>query len=134
MASDNMFSPVDVAVSGMRAQNQNISAIYSNVANARTTDAGNGLPYRRVEAIFRAQDQELGGVEVQEMSEDSSPFQQIYDPGNPHADENGYISMPNVDVPTEMINLTIATRAYQANAALLKRYQQAVETALELLR
>ena len=125
---------VDVAISGMRAQNQNISAIYSNVANARTTDAGDGLPYRRIEAIFRAQDEELGGVEIQEMAEDQSDFEQIFNPGHPSANDEGYVSMPNVDVPTEMINLNIATRAYQANAALLKRYQTAVDAALELLR
>lgn len=134
MASDSMFSPVDVAISGMQAQNQNISAIYSNVANARTTDAGDGLPYRRVEAIFRAQDEELGGVEIQELAEDQSDFRYISNPGHPDANEDGYVAMPNVDIPTEMINLNIATRAYQANAALLKRYQSAVEAALELLR
>jgi flagellar basal-body rod protein FlgC len=63
-----------------------------------------------------------------------SDFQKILDPGNPGADEQGYVTMPNVNMPTEMINLNIATRVYQANAAVLKRYQQMVETTLELLR
>ena len=63
-----------------------------------------------------------------------SNFQKIFDPGNPYADESGYVAMPNVKLPIEMMNLTIATRAYQANAAILKRYQQMVETTLELLR
>jgi flagellar basal-body rod protein FlgC len=136
MAIDKVFGPVDVAVSGMQAQNKNLSAIYSNVANARTTDAGSGEPYRRVEAIFRAQDEgdPLGGVLVDKVAQDASAFPEIYDPTHPDADAGGYVKMPNVNLPAEMINLNIATRAYQANAAVLKRYQQIVDTALELLR
>ena len=68
------------------------------------------------------------------MVEDQSDFQQIFSPGHPNANEEGYVNMPNVEVHQEMINLNIATRAYQANAALLKRYQSAVDAALELLR
>jgi flagellar basal-body rod protein FlgC len=135
MTIDKVFGPVDVAVSGMQAQNKSLSAIYANVANARTTDAG-GQPYRRVEAVFRPQDEgdPLGGVMVEKIAQDTSPFPEIFDPGHPDADPSGYVKMPNVSLPTEMINLTIATRAYQANAAVLKRYQQIVDTALELLR
>jgi flagellar basal-body rod protein FlgC len=135
MAIDKVFGPVDVAVSGMEAQNKNLAAIYSNVANARTTDAA-GQPYRRVEAIFKPQDSHdpLGGVMVDKIAQDNSPFPELFDPTHPNADANGYVKMPNVSLPVEMINLTIATRAYQANAAILKRYQQLVDTALELLR
>jgi flagellar basal-body rod protein FlgC len=63
-----------------------------------------------------------------------SDFQKILNPGHPNADENGYVSMPNVHLPVEMINLNVAARTYQANAAILKRYQQMVETTLELLK
>jgi flagellar basal-body rod protein FlgC len=71
---------------------------------------------------------------VEKIAQDNSPFPELFDPTHPDADSNGYVRMPNVNLPTEMINLTIATRAYQANAAILKRYQQIVDTALELLR
>ena len=63
-----------------------------------------------------------------------SDFLQIYDPSNPKADKNGYVAMPNVDLPREMINLNIATRVYQVNVAVLKRYQRMVDNTLELLR
>jgi len=76
----------------------------------------------------------VGGVNIDEIVPDMSDFHKILDPGNPNADEQGYVIMPNVNLPIEMMNLTIATRAYQANAAILKRYQQMVETTLELLR
>jgi flagellar basal-body rod protein FlgC len=65
---------------------------------------------------------------------DTSDYYRIFDPGNPNADDQGYVAMPNVNVATEMMNLTVAARTYQANAAILKRYQQMVENALELLR
>ena len=134
MTSNNMFGPIDIAISGMRAQGKSISAIYSNVANSRTTDNGNGEPYRRLEAIFKAMDGELGGVMVEELEEDMSAFKELYQPGHPHADGQGFVQMPNINLPSEMVNLTIATKAYQANAAILRRYQQIVENALELLR
>lgn len=133
MEATNVFGPIDVAVSGLRAQGRNIEIISSNVANIRTTDAGNGEPYRRLEAALEA-NEETGGVSLGEIVPDMSDFIEILDPGNPMANEQGYVQMPNVSLPTEMINLTIATRSYQANAAVLKRYQKMVETTLELLR
>jgi flagellar basal-body rod protein FlgC len=129
----HVFGPVDIAISGLRAQNKQMEVISSNVANARTTNTGRGEPYRRQEATFKT-DGELGGVELDKVVGDNSNFGSIYDPGNPEADTRGYVRMPNVNLPDEMMNMTVATRAYQANAAILRRYQQMVETALELLR
>jgi flagellar basal-body rod protein FlgC len=134
MEVNNTFSPIDIATSGLRAHSKQIEVISSNVANARTTDVGNGTPYRRLDAKFKAEDDEIGGVNLDKVVTDMSEFPKIFDPGNPNADEKGYVLMPNVNVPIEMMNLTIATRAYQANAAILKRYQQMVETTLELLK
>ena len=133
MEVDNVFGPVDIAISGLRAQRKQIEVISSNVANTQTTDAGKGEPYRRLEAAFKT-DEEAGGVSIDRIVKDMSDFYRIFDPGNPEADEDGYIRMPNVNLPIEMMNLNIASRAYQANAAVLKRYQQMVETTLELLR
>jgi len=129
------FGPIDIAVSGMRAHQKSMEVISSNVANARTADAGNGRPYRRLEASFTTQsDDPVTGVAIQKIVMDNSDFQQILDPGHPQANESGYVLMPNVNLPIEMMNLTIAARAYQANVAVLKRYQSMVETTLELLR
>jgi len=133
MEVDNGFSPIDIAISGLRAQGKQIEVISSNVANARTTNAGNGEPYRRLEAVFKTDD-DIGGVKLDKILADKSEFLKVLDPGNPLADEDGYVSMPNVNLPIEMMNLTIATRVYQANTAILKRYQKMVETTLELLR
>ena len=134
MTVHNVFGPVDIAVSGMRAQGQHMEVISSNIANARTADAGQGQPYRRLETILRAQAEGISPVVVDQVVPDQSPMESIFDPGHPLADATGYVAMPNVHLPVEMMNLTIASRSYQANAAILKRYQKMVETTLELLR
>jgi flagellar basal-body rod protein FlgC len=133
MEVDNSFGPIDIAISGLRAQGKQMKVISSNVANARTSDAGKGEPYRRLEATFKT-DGDLGGVEIDQIVTDMSEFLRVLDPGNPMADQGGYVSMPNVSLPVEMINMNIATKMYQANVAVLKRYQQIIETTLELLR
>ena len=133
MDVDNSFGPIDIAISGLRAQGRQMKVISSNIANARTSDAGKGEPYRRLEATFRSDD-DLGGVKIDKIVTDMSDFLKVLDPGSPLADGEGYVSMPNVSLPIEMMNLNIATRMYQANIAVLKRYQQIIETTLELLR
>ena len=135
MSIGNISSPIDIAISGLQAQNRSIEAISSNVANARTTDAGKGMPYRRLEAMLKAtNDDGVSGVEVDGITEDMSDFTMVLSPGHPQADANGYLAMPNVDIPNEIMNLNLASRAYQANAAVLKRYQAMANTSLELLK
>jgi len=136
MEVNNIFSPIDIAVSGLRAQDKHIEILTSNVANARSTDAGNGLPYRRLEALFKTDGDEdgVGGVRLDDIVQDMSEFPKKLDPGHPMADKQGYVAMPNVNLPIEMINLNLASRAYQANVATLRRYQKMVEVTLELLR
>lgn len=134
MSVQGVVGPIDIAVSGMRAQGTQMEIISSNIANARTTDNGQGQPYRRLEAIFRAGSDGVSDVTIDNIAQDMTPMQRVFDPGNPNADAGGYVSMPNVQLPVEMMNLSTASRAYQANAAVLKRYQKLVETTLELLR
>ncbi len=134
MAVERLFGPVDISVSGMRAHDKSMEVISSNIANARTIDAGQGQPYRRLQPILRSENEGVSGVTVEDVVPDMSALQRIYDPGNPQADAQGYIVMPNVHLPVEMMSLNVASRAYQANAAILKRYQKMVETTLELLR
>lgn len=137
MRVDSTFGSVDIAVSGMRAQNTQMELISSNIANARTIDNGQGQPYRRLQAILCTENEDedgVAGVGIESITQDMSALDRVFDPGHPKADAEGYITMPNVQLPVEMMNLSTATRAYQANAAILRRYQKMVETTLELLR
>jgi len=61
-------------------------------------------------------------------------FKRVLEPGHPEADADGYVAMPNVELPMEMMHMAAASRAYQANAAVLKRYQEMIDITLELLR
>ena len=134
MEISNNLSPIDIAMSGLRAQNKNMEIISSNIANTRTTNAGDGEPYRRIEAKMRAANGGISCVEVEAVTEDMSRFQELLDPGHPDADANGYVQMPNVNLPMELIKMNDAKKLYQANAAVMKRYQQMADTTLELLR
>lgn len=135
MKIGNSFSPIDIAVSGMNAHRKQMEVVSSNIANIQTTDAGNGDPYRRLQVNFSTVNDGVTKVNAGDVVEDMSDFHKIIaSPGDPRADEDGYIKMPNVDISTEMISLNQASRAYQANVAMLKRYQKMVQSTLELLR
>jgi flagellar basal-body rod protein FlgC len=134
MEINNSFGPIDISLSGMGVQGKQMEIISSNIANARTTDAGKGEPYRRHEAQFKTDSDGISGVTLERITQDQSEFDLVTNPGHPDADENGYVQMPNVVLPIEMMNMVVATRTYQANVAALKRYQKMVETTLELLR
>jgi flagellar basal-body rod protein FlgC len=134
---NSMFDTINIAVSGLRAYNRKMEIIGSNIANLQTTNAGNGEPYRRLIAEFKVdadKEGQAGGVEIGDIVQDQSEFQYVLNPGHPQADANGYVAMPNVNWPREITDLNLASKAYQANAAILKRYQKMVETSLELLR
>ncbi|UCD52093.1 MAG: hypothetical protein JSW27_05535, partial [Phycisphaerales bacterium] len=72
MSLHGVLGPIDIAVSGMRAQTTQMEVISSNIANARTTDNGQGQPYRRLEAIFRSEDDGVSSVEIDQIAQDMS--------------------------------------------------------------
>jgi flagellar basal-body rod protein FlgC len=134
MAVGKVASSIDIAISGLRAESLRMKVIADNIANARTSRTATGAPYRRQELVLSTSGP-LSGVQVQGIAEDTvTEFKDTYMPGHPDADKSGMVRMPNVDLPVEMINMVTANRAYQANAAVLKRYQDMVTAALELLR
>jgi flagellar basal-body rod protein FlgC len=132
-----MFASIDISMSGLKAYGKQLEVIGSNIANVKTTDAGNGEPYRKLEAIFKTAGEDgdsPSGVEIDEILKDDSPFKMDYNPQHPNANEQGYVMMPNVNYAMELINLNSASRAYQTNASMLKRYSKMVNTTLELLK
>jgi len=134
MSIDAIAPMVDIAASGLRAQSLRLNLIAGNIANAQTTRTVTGEPYRRQDVVLQTTGDDMGGVTVLNVAHDMTDFRQVLMPGHPDADEDGFVQMPNVQLPVEMMNLVTATRAYQANVAVLKRYQDMVETTVELLR
>ena len=103
----------------MSAQGQRLNTVASNLANADSTTSATGQPYRPKHVVFSAvqlnANSASSGVQVKEVVEDASPPKKVYDPKSPAADENGYVSMPNVNVVEEMVNMISASRSYQTN-------------------
>lgn len=114
----SLFNIFNVAGSAMSAQGQRLNAVASNIANADSSTSSTGQVYRAKQVVFAAVPvgpAESSGVKVQKVVEDQSPPKMMYDPGNPQADEKGYVAMPNVNVVEEMVNMISASRSYQNN-------------------
>ena len=118
----SLFNIFNVAGSGMAAQSQRLNVVASNLANADSTTSANGQPYRAKQVVFTAMPVDgsgAQGVKVTSVVEDNSPLKMVYDPKHPMADAQGYVSMPNVNVVDEMVNMISASRAYQNNVDVM---------------
>ena len=126
-----------VAASGMRTQTDRMKVISENIANADSTSpAPGGDPYRRKISTVKSNfDQELGAslVESGKVVEDKSDFRSQYDPGNPNADKQGYVKLPNVDPLVEIMDMREAQRAYEADLTVMDASKQMLSKTVDLL-
>jgi flagellar basal-body rod protein FlgC len=115
------FKIFAIAGSALTAQSARLNAVASNLANADSVVGSDGQPYRAKQVVFAATPVEGGGVGVRvtQVVESAAPLRMQYDPSNPAADEKGYVSLPNVNVVEEMVNMISASRAYQTNAEVM---------------
>ena len=130
-----MFSTFHIAGSALSAQSMRLNAVASNLANADSIVGADGKPYRAKQVVFEATpiNGEAGqGVRVQQIVEDASPGRMTYDPRNPAADDKGYVTMPNVSVVDEMVNMISASRSYQTNAEVMNTAKQLLLKTLTL--
>ncbi|AKU24254.1 MULTISPECIES: flagellar basal body rod protein FlgC [Telluria group] len=114
----SLFSIFNVSGSAMSAQAQRLNVVASNLANADSSTSATGEAYRAKQVVFEATpsaNNASTGVKVQRVVEDPGPMKQVYDPKHPLADEKGYVTMPNVNVVDEMVNMLSASRSYQTN-------------------
>jgi flagellar basal-body rod protein FlgC len=137
---------LDVSASALTAQRLRMDVISENIANIDTTRTADGQPYRRRYVIFQEKEAQPfsfyfdsssagasgGGVRVSEIAEDESEFQLKYDPTHPDADEYGYVSMPNVDLATEMVDMMSATRSYEANVTAVNATKSMAMAAMDI--
>ena len=118
----SLFNIFNIAGSAMTAQSQRLNAVASNLANADSTTGPDGKPYRAKQVVFSTlpMDGQGGtGVKVAAVVEDTSPMKMIYDPKHPLADERGYVTLPNVNVVEEMVNMISSSRSYQNNVEVM---------------
>lgn len=137
-----LSSAMNAAASGLSAERTRIEVAVSNLANAESTRSADGTPYRRRDVVLAADrsstfDAALNrtgatGVTVAAVVEDAAPFRRRYEPSHPDADADGFVELPNVDAPQEMVDMLGAARAYQANLAAISIIKDVVARALEL--
>jgi flagellar basal-body rod protein FlgC len=145
VAFDDMLPITNICASGLAAEQMRMQVLANNIANASSTRTAEGGPYRRQDVIFAAVLDErlkgnsspgsrLGGVRVVGIEDDPSEFVRVFNPGHPDADPDGMVSMPNVHLPIEMVNLMTASRAYEANLRVLQSFRQMAEQSLTIGR
>lgn len=118
----SLFNIFNVAGSAMNAQSQRLNTVASNLANADSATSANGQPYKAKQVVFAATpvgENGATGVNVAAVVDDPSPMKTVYDPKNPLADDKGYVTMPNVNVVEEMVNMISASRSYQSNVEMM---------------
>lgn len=133
------FGVFHVSASALSAQRQRMNVIASNMANAHSTRTAEGGAYRRQDVVFsteslQASQAGLEGVKVSSIVRDESPFKMIYDPGHPDADTDGFVAMPNVNIIEEMVNMMMASRAYEASVSAFNISKAMFMKSLELGR
>jgi flagellar basal-body rod protein FlgC len=159
----NLFGVMDISASALKAERVRAEVVAANMANAETTRTADGVPYRRHHVIFEAQDANsfgasllsqasgpsssfsmlsssstagapAGGVAVGGVIEDASDPLRRYDPQHPDAGTDGYVSYPDINPLTEMVDLMGATRGYGMNASAVQAEKNMLTTSLDLLK
>lgn len=143
----DLFRALDISASGLSAQRSRMDVITENLANSETSvTAAGGGPYRRkavvleattgrgFPAILRADGAAEGGVQVSRVIELPDPPRRVYEPGHPQAGADGFVSLPNVNPLTEMVDMMATMRAYEANATAFQAAKSMGAKLLDLLR
>ena len=131
----SLLSTFDVGTTGLVAQSVRLNLIASNVANAETAVSADGMPYRSRHVVFQAlpRKQSAGvGVQVARVVESDAAPRLEYRPGHPLANEQGYVTMPNVNPAEQMVDMVSASRAYQLNIELMNTTRQLMLKTLDL--
>jgi flagellar basal-body rod protein FlgC len=131
-----MIRALDISGSALTAQRTRLDVISANMACAEAThqEDGTPIPYRRRFVTFMTGDGNGGpGVHVDAVQLDPSPFQARYDPGHPDADTRGYVQLPNVSLTMEYVDALAASRAYEANVAMMNVTRNMVQQAIRAM-
>lgn len=135
----NLIAGIDVTAGALNAQKTRLDIVAQNIANAQTTRTPSGGPYQRQVVSFESElirhvgaGPSLQSVRVAGITPDRTPGQQVYNPQHPDAGPDGLVTMPNVNLSFEMVDLITASRAYEANLAVVKNARQMAMKALEI--
>jgi flagellar basal-body rod protein FlgC len=141
---DKPFSVLDISASGLAAERARMGVIASNIANAQVTETSDGGPYKRKEVEFssvlnknmigsKSSDKMLSGVKIKGITESKLPPNMVHMPGHPQANKEGFVSMPNVSIAKEMVDMIAASRSYEANTSVISAFRKMGERALNII-
>ncbi len=144
----SLFSTLSVSASGMSAERQRAEVLVENIANADTTRTAEGGPYRRKDVVFASQDlsspfasfmestsgEQVSGVGVDQIVEDTGDPDLRYMPGHPDANKDGYVAFPRVNPAEDMVDLLGASRSYQANVSAIAAVKDMIQKSIDLFR
>ncbi len=144
----SLFTALATSASGMTAQRARAELLVENIANADTTRAAEGGPYRRRDAVFQTTQlsppfsgflfDDAGsaseGVEVGKVVVDAREPDRRYMPGHPDADKDGYVAYPRVNPAEDMVDLLGASRSYQANVSAIAATKDMIQRSIDLLK
>lgn len=136
------FTSFKISASALSAQKTRMDTVAANLANINTTRTAEGGPYRRQDVVFKATPvdnfeghmKSVMGVEVVKIEKDSNPPKLIHDPSHPDADEKGNVSLPNINLMQEMVDMMLATRSFEANANAISAAKTMFLKALDIGR
>jgi flagellar basal-body rod protein FlgC len=145
----NLFGVMEVSGSALAAERLRAEVVAANMANAETTRTPEGGAYRRQHVVFQSQapeftsfadafpsnlDGAVGGVEVSAVVADQAAALRRYDPGHPDADKDGYVSYPDINPLTEVVDLMGASRAYGLNSSAVQATKAMISSSLDILK
>jgi flagellar basal-body rod protein FlgC len=132
----SLFKVFNVSGSAVSAQSQRLNVVASNLANADSVAGPDGKPYKARQVVFQTQmidgEQTAAGVRVAQVAEDNAAPRRIHDPSHPLADEQGFVTMSNVNVVEEMVNMISASRSYQTNIDVMNTAKTLLQKTLQL--
>ncbi|MFI4994183.1 MAG: flagellar basal body rod protein FlgC [Hyphomicrobiales bacterium] len=135
---DPLQASMSVAGSGLEVQSTRMRVVSENMANAQSTGSTPGAaPYSRKTITFEGEmNRALGAqlVHVKTIGTDQTPFRLEHDPGNPAADQNGFVKLPNVNLLVEMADMREANRSYEANLQIVKQTRDLYSMTIDLLK
>lgn len=131
----SLFKVFDIASSAMTSQSQRLNVVASNLANSDSATSSTGEPYRSRQVVFSTiqnTNKDPGGVKVAGVVHDPSPMKEIFEPNHPMAKENGFVTMPNVNVVDEMVNMMSASRSYQNSIDMMNTTKNLLQKTLSI--
>ena len=126
----NLLRPLSAPAAGMAVEQKFLEVIASNIANVETTHTPEGGAYKRQVAVTE-RDPATGQFQTR-VVEDAQPGRKVYDPGHPDADSDGFVTYPNVDLNSEIVDLMIARRIHEANATVFQAAKSMLKRALDI--